>query len=197
MPADPRVDDYIARQADFARPILLHLRAVIHAASPEIGEAIKWGMPFFTYRSRNLCNMAGFKAHVAFGFWHDKVAAKEARGEAMGQFGRITGIDQLPPDREMVTLIARAMALIDTGDKPRANAKDPRPPLPMHPDFTAAIEASPAAAASWANFPPGKVRDYVEWINTAKTDATRERRIAEAVAWIAEGKGRNWKYEKR
>ena len=197
MPVDPRIDAYIARQADFARPILSHLRDLIHAASPDIDEAVKWGMPFFTYRDRNLCHIAGFKRHVAFGFWHDKVESGEARSEAMGQFGRIESRDDLPNDAEIAVLLKKAVALIDAGDEARRGAKTPRAPLPLHPAFAAALDTNPAAAANWADFPPGKVRDYCEWINDARTDATRDRRIAQAVEWIAAGKGRNWKYEKR
>lgn len=126
--ADPRVDAYIAKQADFARPILAHLRMLVHAASPDIGEAVKWGMPFFTYRERNLCNMAGFQRHVAFGFWHDKVARDGASDEAMGQFGRIASLSDLPTDADIAALLAKAMALIDAGDKPRAGAREARAP---------------------------------------------------------------------
>lgn len=195
MPTDPKVDAYIAKQADFARPILAHIRALFHAASPDVGEAIKWGMPFFTYREQNLANMGGFKAHAAFGFWHDKVARDGASDDAMGQFGRIGSLADLPPDNEIAALIAKAIALIDVGDKPRAGAKAPKPPLPVHPAFQAAIDANPAAAAVWSAFPSGKVRDYCEWISEAKSDATRDKRIGTAVEWIGEGKGRNWRYE--
>jgi uncharacterized protein YdeI (YjbR/CyaY-like superfamily) len=196
MPTDPRVDAYIARQADFARPILDHLRRVAHAASPDIGEAIKWGMPFFTYHDQNLANMAGFKKHVAFGFWHDKVGRESARGNAMGQFGRITRLSDLPSEEEIGALVTQATALIDAGDRPRAGPKAVKPPRAVHPAFQAALDANPAALAVWAAFTPGKVRDYCEWIGEAKTDATRDKRVATAVEWIAQGKDRNWKYRK-
>lgn len=194
---DARIDAYIDRQADFARPILTHIRAVMHAASPAIGEAVKWGMPFFTYRDQNLANMAAFKAHAAFGFWHDKVGRDGASDDAMGQFGKLATLADLPSDADLEALIAQAIALIDAGDKPRAGPKPPRPPLPVHPAFQAALDADPAALAVWTAFPPGKIRDYCEWIGEAKSDTTRDKRIATAVDWIAQGKGRNWKYEKR
>ncbi|WHO41200.1 YdeI/OmpD-associated family protein [Sphingobium sp. AP49] len=197
MPTEPRIDAYIARQADFARPILLHIRALMHAASPDIGEALKWSMPFFTYRDQNLANMAAFKGHAAFGFWHDKVGRAGASDDAMGQFGRLTALSDLPPDDEIAALISQAIALIDAGDRPRTGPKAPKSPLPVPPAFATALAANPAAATVWAAFPPGKIRDYCEWIIDAKTDATRDKRIAQAVAWIAEGKGRNWKYETR
>lgn len=196
MVGDPRIDAYIARQADFARPILTHIRVLVHATVPEAGEAIKWGMPFFTYRDQNLCSMAAFKGHAAFGFWHDKVGRDDARQGAMGQFGRITRLSDLPLDAEIAALLRQAMALIDAGDQPRAGSKEPRAPLPVHPAFAEAIAADPAAAAVWAAFSPGKVRDYCEWINDAKGDSTRDKRMAQAVEWIAQGKGRNWKYQR-
>lgn len=201
---DPRVDAYIARQAGFARPILTHLRALVHAACPEAGEAIKWSMPFFTIAGRNLCNMAGFKAHVAFGFW-ENAAAKDASAvgdagggtSAMGQFGRLTSLSDLPDDATMTTLIAQA------ADRARSRAAAPssaprpaRAPLPMPPELEAAIANNPDAAVHWAAFTPGKIRDYAEWIGEAKRPETRDKRIAEAVGWIAEGKDRNWKYRR-
>lgn len=193
---DPRIDAYIAARADFARPILAHLRARIHAASPEIKEAVKWGMPFFTYHGQNLCSMAAFKGHAAFGFWHDKVGERGGSSAAMGQFGRLTSLADLPDDAVVADLLAKAMALIDAGEKPRADAQ-PRAPLPVPDDLQTAVVADPAAASVWAAFPPGKIRDYVEWIVEAKQPATRTRRIVQAVEWIAQGKGRNWKYEKK
>lgn len=169
----------------------------MHAASPDIGEALKWSMPFFTYRDQNLANMAAFKGHAAFGFWHDKVGRAGASDDAMGQFGRLTALSDLPPDDEIAALISQAIALIDAGDRPRTGPKAPKSPLPVPPAFATALAANPAATTVWATFPPGKIRDYCEWIIDAKTDATRDKRIAQAVAWIAEGKGRNWKYETR
>ena len=193
---DTRVDDYIARQADFAQPILTHVRALVHSVCPDTAEVIKWGMPFFTYRGKNLCQMAAFKAHMSFGLWHgsDLLGPKEA-GSGMGQFGRIMALGDLPDDAALKELIGKAMALIDAGQTPaRMKRKVPRTHLSVGPEFLAAIKASPAATKVWAGFSPGKIRDYVEWIGEAKRAETRDKRIAEAVGWIAEGKDRNWKY---
>jgi hypothetical protein len=150
MAMDPRIDAYIAAQADFARPILDHIRALMHAASPDMGEAVKWGMPFFTYKDQNLANMAAFKGHAAFGFWHDKVGREDASDDAMGQFGRLTVLSDLPSDAAIAGLIAQAMALIDAGDRPRTGPKPPKAPLPVHPAFADAIAANSVAAAIWA-----------------------------------------------
>ncbi|MEK7343315.1 MAG: YdeI/OmpD-associated family protein [Pseudomonadota bacterium] len=188
------VDTYIAGQADFARPIVAHVRALVHDSCPDTVEAIKWGFPHFVYRGKNLASIAAFSHHAAVGLWYGEDAGER---DGMGQLGKIRSLADLPSDDDFRALLAQSVALIEAGAKPpRLAARQPREPLPVHPDLAAAIDADPAAAAVWAAFPPGKQRDYAEWIGEAKTDPTRERRIAEAVAWIAEGKGRNWKYEK-
>ncbi|QGP78974.1 YdeI/OmpD-associated family protein [Sphingobium sp. CAP-1] len=194
-----RVDAYIAAQADFARPILSHFRALVHAAQPDAVEAIKWSFPHFVYRGKNLASMAAFKGHASIGFWYseDETAARTEQG-GMGHLGKITSLTDLPADDALRAMLARAAAMIDAGAKPQwMERRQPREALPVPSTLTDAIAASPSAATVWAAFPPGKIRDYAEWIGEAKTNATRDRRIAQAVEWIAQGKGRNWKYEKR
>lgn len=195
MPKDPKTDAYIAAQADFARPILTHVRALVHAAYPDVTEAIKWGFPHFLYRNKNLASMAAFKGHAAVNLWYSE---DEKPREGMGHLGKLSSIADLPSDEDLRALLTQAVVLIDTGAKPpHMDRRQPREPLPVHPALTAAIAANPAAATNWSSFPPGKIRDYAEWIGEAKTDATRDRRIAQAVEWIGQGKGRNWKYERR
>lgn len=197
MSRDPRVDAYIARQADFARPILEHVRAAVHTACPETEETLKWSMPNFLYRGKILCNMAAFKAHAAFGFWRSSEALGErgADRDSMGQFGRLTSVDQLPPPEELGALIRKAMASIDAGPAPAKPRKPPKPELPAPDDLRAALNASSKAAATFDAFPLSCRREYVEWVTEAKRPETRAKRVAQAVEWMAEGKRRNWKYE--
>lgn len=194
---DPRVDAYIERAAPFARPILTHLRELVHRACPEAEETMKWGMPFFDHRGP-LCNLAAFKGHCAFGFWKGALLVDDAAtaAEAMGHFGRITSPADLPPDAEVEALVRRAAALNEEGVKAPRTKTAPRASAEAPPALLAALEASPAARAAWEGFTPGKRREYEAWIAEAKTDATRARRVATAVGWIAEGKSRNWKYER-
>lgn len=194
---DPRVDAYIAKSADFAQPILEHLRAVVHAACPEAEEAIKWGFPHFMYKGM-MCSMASFKAHCALNFWKaELLMADEANREAMGQFGRIVSIKDLPSKKALTGYIKRAMKLNDDGVAAPARAKPAEPRALSIPDeLSAALEKSPAARQHFEAFSPSKQRDYAEWITEAKTETTRTRRLEQAIEWIAEGKARNWKYEK-
>lgn len=199
---DPRVDAYIENSATFARPILTHIREVVHATCPDVEETMKWGFPHFMYLGI-LCSMASFKAHCAFGFWKGAmVLGDEADRDAMGQFGRITSVKELPPKRVLAGYIARAMSLNRDGVKksPAATAargasRPPRGPLPVPADLAAALAGNRMALDSFDAFPPSQRREYIEWITGAKREATRERRIEQAVALLSEGKTLNWKYE--
>jgi uncharacterized protein YdeI (YjbR/CyaY-like superfamily) len=197
MSRDPRIDVYIERQADFAKPILNHLREAVHAACPEAEEAIKWGMPAFLYKRELLANMAAFKAHATFGFWKGSLILGDTDKQrtAMGQFGRLTSIDDLPEPEVLQGLIRKAMVLTDEGVKPVRN-KTVKADIPVPEDLEAALRENPAAEAIFADFPPSCRREYLEWIVEAKRPETRAKRIAQAVEWMAEGKRRNWKYEK-
>jgi uncharacterized protein YdeI (YjbR/CyaY-like superfamily) len=198
---DPRVEAYIEKAQPFAQPILRHLRKVVHTACPDVQETIKWGFPHFDYKGI-FCGIAGFKQHCTLGFWKgalllDSVKGMPTGGEkAMGQFGRITSLADLPGDKTLTKIIQAAAKLNDDGvAAPRSKPK-PKAPLKVPPYFTAALKKNKKAFAAFETFPPSHRREYVMWVTEAKTDATREKRLATAVEWIAEGKGRNWKYER-
>jgi uncharacterized protein YdeI (YjbR/CyaY-like superfamily) len=197
---DPRVDAYIERAAPFAQPILRHLRDTIHAASPEIEEAMKWSFPHFMHHGI-LCSMAAFKEHCSFGFWKESLVLGSAdmpRDEAMGQFGRIRSLSDLPSRETLIEYVRRAMRLNEQGVKvPKAQAGKGRPELEIPEPFLRALEGHPEAAAAFEGFSPSHRREYVEWIAEAKREETRDRRIRTALEWLAEGKPRNWKYIKR
>ena len=199
MSRDPRIDTYIERQAEFAQPILERLRAMVHSACPSAQESIKWGAPAFMYKGEILGMMAGFKAHAAFNLWRGKqVTGDTGRDDkAMGQFGRIASLDDLPDEAHFTELVQKAMALVDTGVKaPRTKKAEAKPPAETPEDLKAALDGNPAASATFDGFSPSAKRDYVEWVTGAKQAATREKRVAQAVEWMAEGKKRNWKYER-
>ena len=194
---DPRIDAYIAKSADFARPILAHLREVVHAACPDVQETMKWSFPHFEYKGL-LCSMAAFKEHCAFGFWKGSliVAGDGDAERAMGQFGRLTKLSDLPSKKVLTGYIKKAMALNEAGVKSPARSKPrtPRPEAAVPDDLAAALGENPTARSTFDNFSPSHRREYIEWITEAKTPATRTRRLETAIAWMAEGKSRNWKY---
>jgi uncharacterized protein YdeI (YjbR/CyaY-like superfamily) len=198
MVTDSRIDAYIARQADFARPILEHLRRAVHSACPQAEETLKWSMPHFLYKGQMLAGMAAFKAHSTFGFWRAREVLGEtgAEREAMGQFGRLASVADLPPDEVLHALIRKAMALTDSGTRPSRGKQAPKAEPGTPPDLAAALDSNPAARTAFDAFPPGARREYSEWVAEAKRAGTRAGRVAQAVEWIAEGKRRNWKYEK-
>lgn len=197
MPRDPRIDEKIAKAAEFARPILEHLRALVHKAVPDASEAIKWGMPHFTYKGKNIAGMAAFKAHCAF-MIHGE--GRQGDEDGMGQFGKIASLDDLPPDAELIEKLRAAQARIDeagTAQKrssaaPRAAART----IEVPEDFAVALAANPAAAQFFDGLAPSHRYEYLEWITGAKRAETRAKRIGQALEWLAEGKRRNWKYER-
>ena len=194
---DPRVDTYIAKSADFAKPILNHLRDLVHEACPEVEEEWKWSFPHFSYKGM-FCSMAAFKEHCAFGFWKSSlIVDKKGQNieQAMGQFGRLTKLSDLPSKKVMIEYIKLAKKLNDDGVKSptRAKPKAPRE-LVVPDDLAKALKRNKAAQATFDTFSPSNKREYVDWITEAKAEATRSRRLETAIEWMAEGKTRNWKY---
>jgi uncharacterized protein YdeI (YjbR/CyaY-like superfamily) len=200
----PEVDEYIAKAQPFARPILTHLRDLVHRGCPGVEETIKWSQPFFVYGGVILCNMAGFKAHCNFHFWGKEISAvlresKVPADETMTSFGRITSLGELPPNKHMLSWIRQAAAFVDSGQYTSPMAARPKKPQSQQPDvpeeFKVALRKNKKAASVFEAFSPSCRREYLEWIAEAKRPETRDKRIATAVEWIAEGKQRNWKYQ--
>lgn len=195
MTGDPRIDAYIAKAQPFARPILEHVRARVHAVLPDVEETMKWSMPAYTLGGKILIITAAFKAHLAINFWRGQELRGDANNDAMGQFGKIKAMEDLPPDTELDRLIREAAALASSPPTPRKTKHAPKPAPMLHPDFAAALDKAPKAKATLDGFPPSAQRDYFEWIVEAKQDTTRQKRIATAIEWLGEGKRRNWKYQ--
>jgi uncharacterized protein YdeI (YjbR/CyaY-like superfamily) len=198
---DPRVDEYIKKAAPFARPVLTHVRRIVHANCPNVEETLKWGMPAFLYKGI-LCMMAAFKGHCTFGFWHPamrkNITTGDMTGNAMGQFGRIATLADLPKDKEFARLVRLAVDLNDKSDGgPVRSRPKPKPEAQVPEDMAAALRKNPKAQAAFDRFPPSHRREYIDWITEAKRPETREERLAITLEWLTEGKSRNWKYEKR
>jgi uncharacterized protein YdeI (YjbR/CyaY-like superfamily) len=198
MPSqDPRIDAYIAKAAPFAQPILEKLRAIVHEACLDAGETMKWSMPCFMHAGGILCSMAAFKQHVSFGFWkHALVMGEGVERDGMGSFGKMASTRDLPPKKDLLAWIRKAMRLNEQGVKTPGARKAATPkPSPVAPgDLAAALKKNKAAAATFKAFPPSQQREYIEWLTEAKREETRAKRLAQAIEWLAEGKPRNWKY---
>jgi uncharacterized protein YdeI (YjbR/CyaY-like superfamily) len=205
MPSkDPRIDAYISRAQPFAQPILKRLRKLVHHACPGVEETIKWGMPAFEYKGPYF-GMAAFKRHCVAGFWKSKLLRdpknflgerKSQGGEAMGNLGCLRTLEDLPPDKALIDFLKQAKKLNDDGVKlPRSAAAKKKVVIPK--ELAAALKKNAKARAMFDNLPPSHKREYAEWIAEAKTAPTRERRLQTALQWMADGKSRNWKYERK
>ena len=203
---DPRVDAYIAKSADFAKPVLTHLRSLIHDKCPSVEETMKWSFPHFMYKSpseknaRVLCSMASFKQHCAFGFWYTDggmMSGETSSSDGMGQYGKITSLADLPSDRALTKQIKDAVKLHNSGIKPAPRPRVTEKKELVVPDYlTAALKKSKKALATFDQFSYSHKKEYVEWIAEAKRPETRAKRVETSIAWLAEGKSRNWKYVK-
>ena len=195
-------DTYISNAAPFAQPILKHLRELIHKACPEVAETIKWGFPHFEFKGV-ICSMAAFKNHCSFGFWKSsimsdpkKIMEIKDRG-AMGNFQKITSLSDLPADKILIAYIKEAKKLNEDEIKLPAQKKTTDKEVDVPAYFVKALKRNSDVWKNFEKFSYSNKKEYVEWIEEAKTDATREKRIETAVEWISEGKSRNWKYMKK
>jgi uncharacterized protein YdeI (YjbR/CyaY-like superfamily) len=200
---DSRVDAYIAKSAPFAQPILMHIRQLVHSASPLLSETMKWGFPFFDYKGP-VCQMAAFKEHMGFGFWkqsqlHDPAKYVKPEDGTAGSFGKITSLSDLPPEEVIIDFIDQGIKLNETAKtnpvKKEAPPKAPKAAIEMPADFANMLANNIAAMQVYEKFSPSSKREYLEWIVEAKSDETRQKRIETALEWISEGKSRHWKYK--
>lgn len=202
---DKKIDAYIMKSADFAKPVLMHIREVVHKACPDVEETIKWGFPNFTYKGSILCSMAAFKQHCAFSFWlgalmkDPKNILKSGEDRtSMGHLGQIKSLEDLPSDKVLQAYIKEAMALIDKGVKMEKKASPAaKKELEVPAFFMSALKKNKKALATFESFSNTNKKDYLEWITEAKTEETREKRMETAIEWMAEGKTRHWKYVKK
>ena len=189
---DPRVGAYIKKAQLFARPILKHLRELVHRGCPDVEETIKWNMPFFD-REGIVCFMAAFKEHCAFGFWNGELLfGKEAEG-AMGHFGRIMSLKDLPSDKEIITYVRKAAELNKLGVQKKRTSRRAQK-LNVPPDLKSTLSKNTKARKTFESFSDSQKKEYVQWITGAKRDETRQRRLKTAITWLAQGKPQNWRY---
>jgi len=202
LKTDKRVDAYILKSAAFAQPILIHLREIIHIACPGVEETMKWSFPHFDYKGEMMCSMAAFKQHCAFGFWKASIM-KDANKilsttDAMGHLGKITSLKDLPKDKILISYIKEAAKLNEQGIKLPYRTKTGEKKELIVPDYLKKeLKKNAKAAKTFENFSPGNKREYVNWLTEAKTEETRNKRLATAIEWMEEGKIRNWKYLKK
>jgi uncharacterized protein YdeI (YjbR/CyaY-like superfamily) len=193
MAHDPRIDAIIDKAGDFAKPILRHWRALVHETVPGVEEAIKWSMPHFVYKGKNIAGMAPFKTHCALMVHGDG----RQESEGMGSYGKLTKLEDMPSDAELIAKLQDAMGRIDRGEKEPWRLEPPKPKakIEVPQDLAAGLAANPAAAQFWDKLSPSARYEYLQWITEAKRDETRVKRLGQALEWLAEGKKRNWKYE--
>jgi uncharacterized protein YdeI (YjbR/CyaY-like superfamily) len=198
----PAIDEYINKSEEFARPILLHLRKIIHLACPDVEETIKWSFPNFEYKGQILCSMASFKKHCSFGFWlgaemeDPENILNKVGNTNMGNFGKIINHNSLPDDNIIIKYIHEAMKLSESGTKKKTSKIKDKKSLEIPVYIIEFIEKYPKAKVVFNNFSNSCKKEYVQWIEEAKQVSTKLKRLEKAVSMMEEGKEFNWQYKK-
>jgi len=202
MKTEKRIDEYIESAEPFARPVLAHLRKLVHECCPDVEEAWKWSFPNFMYNGQILCHMAAFKKHCSFGFWKtaflpDPDNILDTNAKTMGHLGAIRSLKDLPKDSILKKYIRSAMKLNDEGVKLlRKKPTEQQKSMLKIPDYlAAALTRNAMASLVFKEFSYSNKKEYVDWLEEAKTEGTRTKRLEQAIEWIAAGKSRNWKYK--
>lgn len=202
---DPRIDAYIKKAEPFAQPILKHIRELVHKACPEVEETMKWSFPHFVFKGSTICSMASFKKHMAFSFWKaalmkdaDKFILNAKSEVAMGHMGKIASLKDLPGDKQMLAYIKEAASLNEKGIKLPSKTKTDEQKEIETPDYLlAALKKNKKAKETYDGFSYSNKKEYVTWLEDAKTESTRIKRLEDAIEWMSEGKIRHWKYLKK
>ena len=189
---DLRVDRYIRQAQPFARPILRHLRKLVHRACPDVEETMKWNSPFFE-RKGIICFMGSFKEHAVFGFWKGELLFGKENQGAMGHFGRITSLTDLPNAKQLAGYIKKAVELNDRGVQKKRTPRGTKK-ITVPRDLKAALAGNMKAKKTFENFSYSHKKEYVEWITSAKREETRKKRLKTALQWLSQGKPQNWRY---
>lgn len=198
------VDQYIEKSPEFAQPILEKIRKAAHKACPDLDEAMKWSVPHFEMDGL-LASMCSFKAHARLSFWKGmQLSDPENLLEGHGNTGmsgmKLKSVKDLPTQKVLVAYFKEAAALNaklsqEATSSPKKKAAKVKVPT-MPSDLTSALKNNKQAKLTFDDFSPTHQKEYIEWITEAKREATREKRLAQAIEWMAEGKPRNWKYMK-
>lgn len=194
------VNKYISNAPISQQKILSKLREIIHKASLDIEEKIRWSHPHFDYMGKGMCFIQALKERVTFGFWFgDKIynspkLSKEAKAiyETMGN---LTDVSQIPSTKLIIEEIHLAMKLIESGNRD-VKEKKVKPQLVIPDYLSLRFKKDKTANSSFSKMSPSHQREYVDWIIDAKTDETRENRISTMMSQVKEGKSKNWKYIK-
>ncbi|MCA6066935.1 YdeI/OmpD-associated family protein [Chryseobacterium sp. RG1] len=197
-----KVDEYIEKSQDFAQPILKHIREIVHEICPDTEETIKWKFPTFMYKGKILCSMVSFKQYCSLGFWlHDEMKTlknieTDVEKTNMFSLGKITKIGDLPSKPLLKEMILEAMELTDKGvTLKKASPSKTETEVPDY--FQNALQQNKKASEIFIKGSPSFRKEYINWLTEAKTEATRNKRMEQAIEWISEGKARNWKYMKK
>ena len=178
------IDTYIQNAPEFSQEILLHFRKLVHQAIPNVEEQIKWKFPHFVYKKEVICSMAAFSKHCAFSFpkaalMKDKTLIEKAKTEeAMGHFGKVKTLQDLPSDSKIKGYIKESVSLI--GQK----SQKKKPAITIPKLLKKIFEENKKAADCFLKMSPSHQKEYINYISEAKKEETQKRRVEKVLEMI-------------
>lgn len=193
--ASENITAYIEKATPEFKEVMIALRSVLNNPNFDIKEDWKWGAPNFNNEGM-ICWLAHFRNHVGMNFFKGTLIKdkynlfthyREEKGNRQLKF---SDINQIIPE-QIEYYIEEAIKLNQENIKVVKKEIDTSLPL----DLETELNNNPKAKMFFESLAPSYKRDYIEWIEEAKREATRTKRLATTMEWLSEGKKKNWKYE--
>lgn len=188
------VEEYFENNSTYKRELEL-LRSIL--LRTELIETIKWGSPHYTLQGKNVIGLAAFKSYVGLWF-HNGVFLKDKAQHLVNAGDRTRGLRQwrFTSIEEMDADLIHAY-IIEAIENQRAGKKiKPEKKALVIPDeLESMLKSDRRLKAAFGHLTPGKQREYAEYIDSAKQDATRINRLRKSIPMIMDGIGLYDKYK--
>jgi uncharacterized protein YdeI (YjbR/CyaY-like superfamily) len=172
------------------------LRSVIEKTGLE--EKIKWGIPVYTYKGKNVVAALGFKNHFSLWFYNGVflsdpyqklVNAQEGVTKALRHW-RFQSLEEIEEEK-ILEYLREAIQNEETGKvwKPEKSGE-----LVIPESFRARLDADQNLHEAFVSLSRFKQKEYVSYVESAKREATQVARLEKIVPMILQGIGLNDKY---
>ena len=167
-------------------------------AQTELVETTKWGAPVYVLNNKNVIGIGGFKSY--FGIWFfngvflkDKnnvlVNAQEGVTKSQRQW-RFNSKEEVN-EKEVLAYIIEAIENEKAGKVIKATTKE----ILISKELQLELDTDKSLAEAFQKFSLAKQREFHEYIEEAKREATKLARIEKIKPMILENKGLNDKYK--
>lgn len=191
------VEEYIESHEQWVEALSI-LRTIIN--STEMEETLKWSSPVYTINGKNVLGLGAFNHH--FGLWFFNgvflkdekkllINAQEGKTKALRQM-RFTTIEDIDK-KTVLTYVKEAIENQKLGKEIKVDRSKKETIIPV--ELKQELNKDTSYSSSFNNLTPYKQREYSEYIETAKREATKISRLEKIKPMILNGIGLNDKYK--